>query len=85
MPQALGHKEDDVSENTHFLALKLFGIFYLFIALIFVFLGLHMRHMEVPRLGVELKLQLQAYTSHTNSGSEPHLRPTPQLTAMPDP
>ena len=23
--------------------------------------------------------------SHSNSGSKPHLRPTPQLTAMPDP
>ena len=23
--------------------------------------------------------------SHSNMGSEPHLRPTPQLTAMPDP
>ena len=23
--------------------------------------------------------------SHSNSGSEPHLQPTPQLTAMPDP
>ena len=25
-----------------------------------VFLGLHLRHMEVPRLGVELELQLPA-------------------------
>ena len=23
--------------------------------------------------------------SHSNTGSEPHLRPTPQLTVMPDP
>ena len=23
--------------------------------------------------------------NHSNAGSEPHLRPTPQLTAMPDP
>ena len=23
--------------------------------------------------------------SHSNTGSEPHLQPTPQLTAMPDP
>ena len=23
--------------------------------------------------------------NHTNAGSKPHLRPTPQLTAMPDP
>ena len=25
------------------------------------------------------------YHSHSNTGSEPHLRPTPQLQAMPDP
>ena len=36
----------------------------------YVFLGLHSWHMEVPRLGVELELQLP---------------PTPQLTATPDP
>ena len=46
--------------------------------------------MEVPR--VKSELQLLAYTpatglhpSHSNVGSEPHLRPTPQLLAMPDP
>ena len=31
--------------------------------LFFVFLGSHPRHMEVPRLGVELELQLPAYTT----------------------
>lgn len=31
----------------------------------FVFLGLHPRHMEVPRLGVESELQLPAYTTAT--------------------
>ena len=36
---------------------------HLFIYL--VFLGLHPWHMEVPRLGVELELQLQAYTIAT--------------------
>ena len=25
------------------------------------------------------------HQSHSNAGSEPHLRPTPQLTATPDP
>ena len=30
-----------------------------------VFLGLHPRHMEVPRLGVESKLKLQAYITAT--------------------
>ena len=36
----------------------------------FFFLGLHQGHMEVPRLGVELKLHLPSYTI---------------ATAMPDP
>ena len=31
----------------------------------FVYLGLHLRHMEVPRLGVELELRLPAYTTAT--------------------
>ena len=29
------------------------------------FLGLHLRHMQVPRLGVKLELQLPAYTTAT--------------------
>ena len=35
-------------------------------------------HMEVPRLGAELELQLLDYTTATATwmGSEPHLRPT---------
>ena len=31
----------------------------------FVFVGPHLRHMEVPRLGVELELQLLAYATAT--------------------
>ena len=50
----------------------------------FCFLGLQPQHMELPRLGVELELQLPAEChSRSDSGSEPNLRPTPQLTAMP--
>ena len=41
-----------------------------FFFLPFVFLGLHPRHMEVSRLGVQSELQLPAY---------------PTATAMPDP
>ena len=47
----------------------------------FVFLGPHLWHMEVPRLGVELELQLPAYTTAT---ATPDLRPTPKITATPD-
>ena len=39
---------------------------------LFVFLGLHPPHMDIPRLGVKSELQL-------------HLRPTPQLIATLDP
>ena len=35
---------------------------YLFLVL---FLGPHLRHMEVPRLGIESELQLPAYTTVT--------------------
>ena len=37
-------------------------IFFYFI-FIFCFLGLHLQNMDVPRLGVESKLQLLAYTT----------------------
>ena len=36
-----------------------------FMGLIFLFLGPHLQHMEIPGLGVELKLQLPAYTIAT--------------------
>ena len=39
--------------------------------------------MEVPRLGVELEMQLLAYT--TAATAMPRLQPIPQLTAMLDP
>jgi len=74
---------------------------FLFFILSVCFLGLHSRHMEVPRLRVESELQLLAYTtakvtpdpscifslhhSHSNPRSKLHLQPTPQLTAMLDP
>ena len=63
-----------------FLERWVFFIIYLFTY--FCFLGLHVRHMEIPRLGVELELQLLTYVTATatqDPGSEPHLWPTPQL------
>ena len=41
--------------------------------LVFVFLGLHPQHMEVPRLGVELELQLLAYTTATATPDPSHI------------
>ena len=48
---------------------------------------MYLQQMEVLRLGVESDLQLPAYATATATatvGSEPHLQPTPNLTAMPD-
>ena len=60
--------------------------YILFFVCYFVFLGLHLRHMEVPRLGVESELQLPAYSTTTVTPDlRPVLQPTPQLMAMPDP
>ena len=43
-----------------------------FLSLFFFFLGLHLQHMEASRLGVELELQLPAYTTIcSNTGSLP--------------
>ena len=38
------------------------------------FLGLHLGHMEIPRLGVELELQLQAYAIATATQDPSHIQ-----------
>ena len=54
---------------------KLLGFFF------FSFLRLHLQHMEVPRLRVELELQLPAYATvtamldHEPHGSRPGIEP----------
>ena len=40
-------------------------ILFLFCFVFFVFLGLHLWHMEAPRLGVQLESQLPAYATAT--------------------
>ena len=40
---------------------------------LFVFLGLHSQHMEVPRLGVESELRLLAYTTATATATPDRL------------
>ena len=64
-----------------------------------LYLGLHLQHMEISRLGVKLELQLLVYDTATetldpgflchpcqsNTGSKPGLRPIPQLTVILDP
>ena len=56
----------------------------LFVCL-FSFLGPNLGHMDIPRLGVELELEMPAYTTATATRSELYLGPIPQLMAIPDP
>ena len=52
----------------------------------FELLGPHPQHTEVPRLGALIgEVAAGLRQSHSNTRSEPCLRPTPQLTATPDP
>ena len=53
--------------STHFFSFLFFLSFFLFSFFfgLFVFLWLHPQNMEVPRLGVQLELQLPAYTTAT--------------------
>ena len=55
-----------------------FFVFWVFVfcglfIIIFLFLGLHLWHMEVPRLEVYLELQLLAYTTSTAMPDPSHL------------
>ena len=60
--------------------------FILFYFILFYFLGLHLWHMEVPRLKVELEsCSCQSTPQLQQPRSEPHLQLMPQLSAMPDP
>ena len=63
--------------NAHVVTLpRIFSFFSFFsFFFFFCFLGPHPWHMEVPGVGVKSGI----------TGSEPHLQPTPQLTAMLDP
>ena len=45
-------------------------IYFLFFV---VFLGLHLWHMEIPRLGVELELELPAYATATAMPDGSHI------------
>ena len=50
----------------NFLKLTSFCLFiYFYLKIFFFFLGPHLQHMEVPRLGIKSELQLQAHTTAT--------------------
>ena len=57
-------KKSSFLEVLEFFPCAFFFFFSFFLFL--VFLGPHWRHMEVPRLGVELELQLPVYTTATD-------------------
>jgi len=46
---------------------------------LFLFLGPHMWHMELPRSRGRIEA-VAAGLCHSNMGSKPHLQPTPQFT-----
>ena len=48
-------------------------LFHLFIYFNFTFLGPHSQHMEVPKLGVTLELQLPAYATATATRDPSHV------------
>ena len=53
--------------------LKSFTYYWVFLFFCFLFFRAHPRHIEVPRLGVKLELQLLAYTTaYGNAGSLTH-------------
>ena len=69
----IGRKEKDVLSRVvavevvrrdQILKKKIYIYIYTYIC-IFCFLGPHLQHMEVPRLGVESELRLLAYTTVT--------------------
>ena len=70
-------------KNVHMLAVTFFFVLFCF-CLFVCFLGPHLWHVEVPRLGVELELQLPTglHHSHGNTRSEPCLQPTLELAAV---
>ena len=48
-------------------------VVFAFARFLFCFLGPHPRHMEVPRLGVKLKLQMLAYVTATAMSDQSHI------------
>ena len=65
-------------------ALRLFHLLSLVFFLNYIFLGGHTHHIWWVR-GQIRAVAASAHHSLGNPGSKPHLRPTPQLTATPDP
>ena len=55
----------DITGGVVFVFYGFFCFVFWFFFVLFCFLGLHLQHIEVPRLGVESELQLRAYPTAT--------------------
>ena len=69
-PLGLAGDQTHASTVTQTAALGFFFLIaFIYLLFIYCFLGQHPWHMEIPRLGVKLELQLSAYiTAHSNAG-----------------
>ena len=76
----------DIQGQVTTLVWGLSRVLCVYVHIFFAFLKwLHPQHTEVPRLRVESERPLGLCHSHRNTGSEPHLQPTLQAAATPDP
>ena len=66
LPKLISKFHCNLNKNSWVFFGFFFGFFLGFLGL-FVFLGPHLRHMEVPRLGNESELQLSAYITATTT------------------
>ena len=71
-------------------AVMVASLYFLAFVIFFSIIGLHLQHMDIPRLRGESEPPLLAFATATDTatattGSEPCLRPTSQLTSTADP
>ena len=77
----------DLLKQAHLVRQNILFIYFMYLYLlhfIFLFLGSHLWHMEIPGLGVKLELQLPTYATAT-AIEDPSCVCDLQLTAPPDP
>ena len=68
----ISHSLDSTHRNKKHQHIKL-CVQKCFLQCVFFFLGPNLQHMEVPRVGVESELQLQAYTTATATPCQSHI------------
>ena len=66
LPSCHNNNSNNIIGHKHLISINVIRAHIFFFFWLFVFLGLHpSRHMEVPRLGIQLELQLLACTTAT--------------------